>query len=135
MLERLLQELTSAASSTFSKYAARAVAALPLVIAGGFATAALTLMLVERFGASLAYMLLATAFASLGVLLVVVTTAGDSGRALPFSTPHALTRASGLLNMLLAALVAMGIALYAIGMGGHPSTAERTVLARPAVAK
>lgn len=135
MLDDLLQNVSSAGAATLSKYALRAMAAIPFFLAAGFATAALTLTLIERFGASVAYTLLAVGFAMFAVLLNVATRARDfASWALPNVPRHALMRASGILNLLLAALIGVGIALYTSGRSEHPSSADRTVLARPAVA-
>jgi hypothetical protein len=53
------------------KYVARASVAIPFVIAAGFALAAITVMLVERFGHVMAYWLVAGGLSLLGVIAAV----------------------------------------------------------------
>jgi hypothetical protein len=55
----LINQAKSAVTSLSLKYVARASVAVPFVIALGFALAAITVMLVERFGQVMAYWLAA----------------------------------------------------------------------------
>jgi len=64
----LINQAKSAASHVIIKYVARASVAVPFVIAAGFALAAITVMLVERFGHVMAYLLLAGGLALIGVI-------------------------------------------------------------------
>jgi len=64
----LINQAKSAASHVILKYVARASVAVPFVIAAGFALAAITVMLVERFGHVMAYWLLAGGLALIGVI-------------------------------------------------------------------
>jgi len=64
----LINQAKSAASHLVLKYVARASVAVPFVIAAGFALAALTVMLVERFGHVMAYWLVAGGLALIGVI-------------------------------------------------------------------
>jgi hypothetical protein len=57
MFRGLINDAKSAAGSVVAKYAARASVAVPFFIALGFATAAVTLMLVEQFGHRNAYLI------------------------------------------------------------------------------
>ena len=57
MFAGLINQARSAASNLVLKYVARASVAVPFVIAAGFALAAVTVMLVERFGHVMAYWL------------------------------------------------------------------------------
>jgi len=60
----------------------RALASVPLLIAGGFATAALTVKLVEAYGAITGYALMAALFAVIGVVgLAIVGVNSGSGSA------------------------------------------------------
>jgi hypothetical protein len=68
----LINQAKSAASHLVLKYVARASVAVPFVIAGGFALAALTVMLVERFGHVMAYWLVAGGLALIGVIASIV---------------------------------------------------------------
>ena len=55
MFAGLIHQAKSAVSGLVLKYVARASVAVPFVIALGFALAAITVMLVERFGHVMAY--------------------------------------------------------------------------------
>jgi len=68
----LINQAKSAASRVVLKYVARASVAVPFVIAAGFALAALTVMLVERFGHLMAYWLMAGGLAVIGVIASIV---------------------------------------------------------------
>jgi uncharacterized membrane protein len=68
MFRGLINDAKSAVASTITKYLARASVAVPFVVAFGFATAALTLMLVERFGAIAGYWMVAGGFAAIGLV-------------------------------------------------------------------
>ena len=72
MLRGLINDVKSAAGSVVEKYAARASVAVPFIIALGFATAGVTLMLVERFGHRNAYFMVAGGFMVLGLLAVLI---------------------------------------------------------------
>lgn len=66
MFRGLINDAKSAAGSLIAKYLARVSVAVPFVVAVGFATAAITLMLVERFGAIVAYWMVGGGFAAIG---------------------------------------------------------------------
>jgi len=68
----LINQAKSAASHLFLKYVARVSVAVPFVIAAGFALAAITVMLVERFGHVMAYWLVAGGLALVGVIATIV---------------------------------------------------------------
>jgi hypothetical protein len=68
----LITQANSAASHLVLKYVARASVAVPFVIAAGFALAAITVMLVERFGHVMAYWLVAGGLALIGVIASIV---------------------------------------------------------------
>jgi hypothetical protein len=67
----LINHAKAAASGLVLKYVARASVAVPFVIALGFALAAITVMLVERFGHVTAYWLVAGGLAMLGVVAAI----------------------------------------------------------------
>jgi hypothetical protein len=68
----LINQAKSAASHLILKYVARASVAVPFIIAAGFALAAVTVMLVERFGHIKAYGLVAGGLALIGVVASIV---------------------------------------------------------------
>jgi Na+/melibiose symporter-like transporter len=68
----LINQAKSAASHIVLKYLARASVAVPFVIAAGFALAAVTVMLVERFGHVTGYWLVAGGLAVIGVMASIV---------------------------------------------------------------
>jgi Na+/melibiose symporter-like transporter len=68
----LINQAKSAVSGLVLKYVARASVAIPFVIAAGFALAAGTVMLVERFGQVTAYWAMAGGLAAIGVIAALV---------------------------------------------------------------
>jgi hypothetical protein len=70
----LINQAKSAASHLVLRYVARASVAIPFVIAAGFALAAITMMLVERFGHVIAYWLVAGGLAVIGLVASLVVT-------------------------------------------------------------
>jgi hypothetical protein len=64
----LINDAKSAAGAVIGKYAIRASVVVPFIIAAGFATAAGTLALIDRYGALMAYCLMAGVFAGIGLL-------------------------------------------------------------------
>jgi len=68
----LINQAKFAASHLVLKYVARASVAVPFVIAAGFALAAITVMLVERFGHVTAYWLVAGGLVLIGVTASIV---------------------------------------------------------------
>ena len=72
MFAGLINQAKSAASHLVLKYVARASVAVPFVIAAGFALAAITVMLVERFGHVTAYWLVAGGLGLIGVIASIV---------------------------------------------------------------
>jgi hypothetical protein len=68
MFRRLINDAKSAVSSVILKYVARASVAVPFVIAAGFALAAVTLTLIERFGPIAAYWIMAAGLAAVGLV-------------------------------------------------------------------
>ncbi|HWE19278.1 MAG TPA: hypothetical protein VG758_19190 [Hyphomicrobiaceae bacterium] len=72
MFAGLINQAKLAASDLALKYLARASVAVPFVIALGFALAAITMMLVERFGQVMAYWIVAGGLAIIGVVAAAV---------------------------------------------------------------
>jgi hypothetical protein len=68
----LINQAKSAAAHLVLRYVARASVAVPFVIAVGFALAAITVMLVERFGHVTAYWLLAGGLGLIGLMASLV---------------------------------------------------------------
>jgi hypothetical protein len=71
VFQRLLNDAKSAVSSVVLKYVARASVAIPFLIAAGFALAAISTMLVQRFGYVAGYWLMAGGLAALGVIAAI----------------------------------------------------------------
>jgi hypothetical protein len=74
MFKGLINDAKSAAGSLIVKYLARASVAVPFIVALGFATAAITLMLVERFGHTAAYWMVAGGFTAIGIVASLIVT-------------------------------------------------------------
>jgi hypothetical protein len=74
MFAGVINQAKSAASHLLLRYIARASVGIPFVIAAGFALAAITMMLVERFGHITAYWLVAGGLAAVGVAASIVVT-------------------------------------------------------------
>ena len=79
MFAGLSNQAKSAASHLVLKYVARASVAVPFVIAAGFALAAITVMLVERFGHVMAYWVVAGGLALIGVIASIVVSIREHG--------------------------------------------------------
>ena len=71
MFAGLINHAKAAASGLVLKYVARASVAIPFVIALGFALAAITVMLVERFGHVTGYWLVAGGLAAIGIVAAI----------------------------------------------------------------
>jgi hypothetical protein len=74
MFRGLLNDAKSAVGSLIAKYLARASVAVPFLIAAGFAIAAITLMLVDRYGHITAYWMMAGGLALIGGVASLVVT-------------------------------------------------------------
>lgn len=68
MFRGLINDAKSAISDVVARSATRVAIAVPFLVALGFATAAITLHLIDRFGAVNAYWMLAVGFAVVGLL-------------------------------------------------------------------
>jgi hypothetical protein len=67
----LINQTKAALSGLVLKYVARASVAIPFVIALGFALAAITVMLVQRFGHAAGYGLMAGGLAAIGIIAAI----------------------------------------------------------------
>src|SRR5262249_41849316 len=79
MFRGLINDAKSAAVSLVAKYLARASVAVPFLIAGGFAIAAIAHMLIDRFGAIAGCWLLAAAFTLIGVVATLLVKHKEHG--------------------------------------------------------
>ena len=71
MFAGLIGQAKDAVSGLVLKYVARASVAIPFVVALGFAIAAVSIMLVERFGHVTAYWIMASGLAVIGVIAAI----------------------------------------------------------------
>lgn len=74
MFRALINEAKSAAGSLVGKYMVRASVAVPFLAATGFATTAVTLMLIESYGAITASWIVAGGFFAIGLIGAAVVT-------------------------------------------------------------
>lgn len=72
MFRGLINDAKTAAGSLVAKYLARVSVAVPFVAALGFATAAITIMLVDRYGHIAAYWMVAGGFTVIGLVATLV---------------------------------------------------------------
>ena len=79
MLKGAINHAASVAGSVVAGYAARASTAVPFIVGFAFATAALTLLLIDRFGHRDAYLMLAGVFALLGSVAALIVRARERG--------------------------------------------------------
>lgn len=68
MFRSVINDAKAAVGAVIAKYLARASVVVPFVVAAGFATAAITLLLVESFGAIRAFFIVAVGFSIIGVI-------------------------------------------------------------------
>jgi Na+-transporting methylmalonyl-CoA/oxaloacetate decarboxylase gamma subunit len=77
MFQGLFQRAETTIDGIVARYMARALSAVPLVIACGFATAAATAKLVELYGAAIGCAIMAAVFAVLTLLTMAVVSSGQ----------------------------------------------------------
>ena len=77
MFAGLVNQAKAAVSSLVLNYLARVSVAIPFVVALGFALAAMTLMLVERFGHVAAYWIMAGGLAAIGLIAACAVSAKE----------------------------------------------------------
>jgi hypothetical protein len=80
MFRGLLGSAKSAVADLVLKYVARGSVAIPFLIAFGFALAAITAMLVERFGTVLAYWVIAAGLTAIGIVAVLAVSMKEHER-------------------------------------------------------
>jgi len=78
MFRGLINNAKSAAGNLVAKYLARASVAIPFVVAAGFALAALTAWLTDRYGAVTAYWSMTAVLIVLGVIAALTVSAKEN---------------------------------------------------------
>lgn len=79
MFQGLLQRVERSANQVIARALERALVAVPLLVAAGFATAALTVKLVELYGAVTAYGVMAAIFSVIGLVTMAIIGIGANG--------------------------------------------------------
>lgn len=77
MFDRIFRRAERKIDSVVSKYVRRAIVAVPLLIAALFATAAISVMLVEKYGAVNGYAMMAGGFAALAAVVALFALTGQ----------------------------------------------------------
>ena len=77
MFRGIINDAKLATAAVAARYATRVTIAVPFLIAVGFATAAITLVLADRFGARDAYLIVAGAYCAIGVIAVLIVRATE----------------------------------------------------------
>ena len=72
MFAGLINQAKSAVSRLVLQYVARASVAVPFIVAVGFALAAITVLLVNRFGHAAAYAMMAGGLVAIGIVAAIV---------------------------------------------------------------
>ncbi|WP_439542309.1 hypothetical protein [Hyphomicrobium sp.] len=76
MFQGLLRRAEQSIDQVVAKYVGRAVVAIPLLIAGGFGTAAITTKLIEMYGTVVGCSIMAAGFAVLSLVLMAIVGSG-----------------------------------------------------------
>lgn len=123
MFESVLLDVRRAASGLVISYLGRAVVAIPFIIAAGFAITALTLMLIEHYGAQMAYWLLAGGFTLVGIIGAIIVSVKEHEAEQPIIEEQEKESESGPLAMAESAIVPAAAALIPLitsplGVGG-----------------
>lgn len=123
MFESVLIDFRRAASGLVISYLGRAVVAVPFIAAAGFATAALTLFLIDQYGAQMAYWLLAGGFTLIGVIGAAIVSLKEQEAEQPIVEEKAEQNESGPLSVAEGALAPIAAALIPLltsplGFGG-----------------
>jgi hypothetical protein len=82
MFRGLINDAKSAAGEVVLRQMARASVAVPFLVAIGFATAAVTIMLVQRFGSVAAYWMVAAGFTAIGIAAVIAVRVRERNQAM-----------------------------------------------------
>lgn len=72
MFQALFKRAERSIDKAVAKIAVRSLVAVPLLLAGGFVTAALTMKLVESYGAIIGYALMAALFGVIGLVALAI---------------------------------------------------------------
>ena len=83
MFKGIINDATSAAHALVVRIAARASIVVPFLIALGFATAAVTVWLIDRYGARDACFIVAGAFVVIGLIAMIVVRSNEYDVAVP----------------------------------------------------
>jgi Na+-transporting methylmalonyl-CoA/oxaloacetate decarboxylase gamma subunit len=78
MFQGLLKRAERSLDQVIARAIERALVVVPLLVAAGFATAALTVKLVELYGAALAYAVMAALFAVIGLVIMAIVNTGTA---------------------------------------------------------
>ena len=97
MFESIINRAQHSVESVVTKYALRAAVTVPFLIAFGFGTAAATVKLVQMYGHTQAYSIIAAAFAVIGLIAAasIAATSPRSATAAAVETQEAVGSESG----------------------------------------
>jgi hypothetical protein len=90
MLRGVINQAAGVAGAVVASYLARAAVVVPFIVGLGFAIAALSLLLVDRFGQPNAHLMIAGVFVLLGIVSALVVNAREESEAIdpPSVGPH-----------------------------------------------
>jgi hypothetical protein len=123
MFQGLINNAKSAVSSLVLKYLARASVAVPFLIALGFALAATTVMLVDRFGHITAYWVVAGGLALVGAMAAVIVFAREHEEEIAEQVAEKTDTEEVVGNAAAQAIVQTPIALLGALFASSPATA------------
>jgi hypothetical protein len=126
----LIKDVKSAAGSVVEKYAARASVGVPFIIALGFATAGITLMLIERFGHQNAYFMVAGGFTAVGLLAALIVRTKEHDEVVADEQAAKADTANVASDTAAAAVVQMPLALLGALFSGPAGPSSVLSLAR-----
>jgi Na+-transporting methylmalonyl-CoA/oxaloacetate decarboxylase gamma subunit len=89
MFQDLFRRAETTIDGIVAKYMGRALVAVPLIVACGFATAAATVKLVELYGAPIGCAIMALVFGLLGLLTMAVVSGGHAPEETSFKAEEA----------------------------------------------
>lgn len=89
MFQGLLKRAERSLDQVIARVVGRALVAVPLLVAAGFATAALTVKLVEQYGAVTAYGVMAALFSLIGLVTMAIVGAGTHAEGEPAAAESA----------------------------------------------
>jgi Na+/melibiose symporter-like transporter len=126
----LIKDVKSAAGSIVEKYAARASVAVPFIIALGFATAGITLMLVELFGHRNAFFMVAGGFMAVGLVAAFIVRNKEHDEVVADEQAAKTDTADVASDTAVAAVVQMPLALLGALFSGPAGPSSTLSLAR-----